>query len=114
LTVTGFADPHFFPRLRPLFIDLNEAKVPAAAQNALAQAKSDFQRARHHEAPRYATYAGLSESPRGRVYRGHGYSVTVVHDETPFGWYEGPKIELDASLTGGAPYRYSEVDVIKE
>ena len=114
LTATGCANPHFFPRLRPLFIDLDETKVPASAQNVLLQAKSDFQRARHDEIPRYAVYSGASSNPRGKVYQGHGYRVTMVHEETPNGWFAGPEIVLEPGITGGLPYRYSEVDLIKE
>ena len=78
------------------------------------QAKGDFQRARHDEAPRYAVYSGASCSPRGKVYQGRGYRVTLVHEETPNGWYDGPEIVLEPGLTGGLPYRYSEVDLLKE
>ncbi len=114
LTATGCANPHFFPRLRPLFVDFDETKVPSSAQNALLQAKSDFQRARHYETPRYAVYCGSSSSPRGRVYQGHGYRVTMVHDETPTGWFDGPEIVLEPSITGGPAYRYTEVDLIRD
>jgi hypothetical protein len=114
LAATGCANPHFFPRLRPLFVDLDETKIPASAQTALLQAKSDFQRARHYEAPRYAAYSGPGFSPRGKVYQGHGYCITMVHEETAFGWLDGPEIALEPSITGGLRYRYSEVDTIKE
>ena len=114
LAMTGCANPHFFPRLRPLFVDLNETQVPASARSVLLQAKSDFQRARHHEIPRYAIYSGRRDNPWGKVYQGHGYRVTMVHQESSTGVLDGPAIVLDPSITGGQSYRYDEVDLIRE
>jgi hypothetical protein len=73
------ANPRFFPRPRPLFVGLDEAKVPARAKNALQEAKIDFQRARLAERPRFAVYTAESSEPRDKVYQGQGYQITEVH-----------------------------------
>jgi hypothetical protein len=114
LGLTACANPHFFPRARPLFVDFDDTKVPQSAHHALLEAKSDFQRARHYETPRFATYSGCSCQPRGKVYQGRGYRVTMVHEENSTLCLDGPEIVLEPSITGGQPYRYSEVDRIKE
>jgi hypothetical protein len=114
LTLTACANPHFFPRTRPLFVDFDETRVPPSAQNALLEAKCDFQRARHYEMPRFATYSGCSCHPRGKVYQGRGYRVTMVHEESSTGCLDGPEIVLEPSITGGQPFQYSEVDTIRE
>ena len=104
------ANPHFFPRLRPLFVGLDESRVPARAKNALQEAKVDFQRARLAEPPRFAVYSGESSDPKGKVYQGQGYQITEVHEEAVNIWYDGPKITLESSVTGGKAYQYSEVN----
>ncbi len=114
LTLAACADPHFFPRARPLFVDFDDTKVPQSARNALLEAKCDFQRARDYERPRFAVYSGRSCHPRGKVYQGRGYRVNMVHEENSTGCLDGPEIVLEPSLTGGQPFRYSEVDTIKE
>ncbi|HEY3898837.1 MAG TPA: hypothetical protein VGM54_09510 [Chthoniobacter sp.] len=104
------ANPHFFPRLRSLFVGLDESRVPAGAKNALQEAKIDFQRARLAEPPHFAAYMGETSDPRGKVYQGQGYQITEVHEEAVNIWYDGPKTTLDKSVTGGRPYQYSEVN----
>jgi len=110
LVVAGCADPHFFPRLRPLFVGLDEASVPVEARPVLAQAKTDFRRARRREAPRFAVFSGFSSHPKGKVYTGKGYRITEVHDEGVNSWLDGLEITLDSSITGRAPFHYSEGD----
>jgi hypothetical protein len=104
------ANPHFFPRLRALFVGLDESKVPVQAKNALAEAKIDFQRARQAQPHRFAVYTGESSDPKGKIYQGQGYQLTEVHEEAVNVWYDGPKITLDTSITGAKPYQYSEVN----
>jgi hypothetical protein len=108
------ASAHFFPRLRPLFVGLNESALSPAARKDLAQARFDFVRARHGEKPRFAAFTGMDADLHARVYQGSGYRLMIVHEEAPHSYFVGPAIELDGRLTGGAPIHYSEVDEITE
>jgi hypothetical protein len=38
----------------------------------------------------------------------------VVHDENFMSVITGPEIVIESTVTGGAPYRYSEVDKVME
>ena len=105
---------HFFPRTRPLFAGLDEACVCARAKPLLEKAKVDFQLARHGKEPRYAKYVSTIPYTQSRVYDGKGYRITMVKKDIIPAHYEGPQIVLDASITGGEPFTYDEVDVTGE
>ena len=94
----------------PLFAGLDEAKVPQSAKTALAQAKADFQLARHGKAPRYAHYVSGVPYTRSKVYEGNHYRLTLVDKELVRPQEHGPAIELDGKITGGAPFQYDEID----
>ena len=109
--LSGCADPHFFPRLHPLFAGLDESKVPTSSREALNEAKADFRLAKHRQAPRYARYLETTPGTDTKVYAGTGYRIAMVHVDRSYGGrLDGPRILLDRSLTGGDPYSYDEVD----
>jgi len=103
-------NPHFFPRLRPLFAGLDETKIRPGAKAALAEAKADFQLARHGKAPQYAKYVSTIPYTHSRIYQGKGYRLTLVHKDLVGCCFVGPSIVLDASITGGKPFAYDEVE----
>ena len=78
----------------------------------LAQAKVDFQLARHGRTPQYAKYAHMNRSSHSKVYEGQGYRLTIVHQDSIYPHEEGPDILLYPRITGGEPYHYDEVDSI--
>jgi len=108
------ANDHFFPRVKPLFAGLDESRVPASARTALAQAKVDFQLARHGEIPRYARPAGIIPCTHSQVFEGNGYQVTLVNKDLVHVLFKGPEIVLNTSITCGAPYHYDEIDRLGE
>jgi len=110
--LTSCASEHFFPRVKPLFVGLNEAAVPAKSRTALAKAKVDFQLARHASAPQYAHYVGTAPYTNSKIYEGDGYRVTLVNKNVVAYQEIGPDIVLDPSVTGGSSYHYNEVDRI--
>jgi hypothetical protein len=111
ILLAGCADPHFFPRLRPLFAGLDESKVPTSSREALNEAKTDFRLAEHRQTPRYARYLETTPGTDTKVYAGTGYRIAMVHVDRSYGArLDGPRILLDRSLTGGDPYAYDEVD----
>lgn len=112
LVSEGCANPHFFPRMRPLFAGLDESKVPRRSQVALAQAKADFQLARAHAQPRYAKFVGLAPSSQTRLYQGNGYRIALVQKEAFFAHSHGPQIVIEGAITGGMAYHYDEVDEV--
>jgi len=105
-------NPHFFPRARPLFAGFDESKVRPGAKAALAQAKADFELARRGKEPRHAKYASTIPHTNSRVYQGKGYCLTIVHKDLGVSHSDGPKIVLDASITGGKPFCYCEIDEV--
>jgi hypothetical protein len=107
----GQISASFFPRMHPLFAGLDETKVRPGAKTLLAEAKADFQLARHGKAPQYAKYSGTIPYTHSRVFEGRGYRITLVKKDIVDSFYEGPKIVLDASITGGGPFAYDEVEV---
>jgi hypothetical protein len=113
LTLAGCACPqysNFFPRLRPLFPGFDETKVRPDAKPALDEAKVDFQLARQGKAPRYARYEGTRPHNESKIYQGQGYRITVVNNWAFHSHSEGVEIVMDASITGGKPFSYDEVD----
>ncbi|MEO6787332.1 MAG: hypothetical protein ABI318_14460 [Chthoniobacteraceae bacterium] len=108
----GTRNPHFFPRMHPLFAGLDESKVCGCAKAVLAKAKTDFQLARHGEEPRYAKYVSTIPYTHSRVYEGKGYCLTMVNKDLVSVRYEGPRIVLDACITGDKPFAYDEVNAI--
>jgi len=110
LALSGCANPHFFPKARPLFAGLDESKVPVAARPALAEAKADFHLARRGQGPRYAKFQSTDTYSRSQFYKGRGYLLTIAHKESGFSHVDGPKIEIDSSITGGAPLSYAELE----
>ncbi|MEO6740466.1 MAG: hypothetical protein ABIP20_09455 [Chthoniobacteraceae bacterium] len=107
-------NPHFFPRLHPLFAGLDESKMRPAAKAALAEAKVDFLRVRHGQKPQYAHYAGSVPYTGSKIYEGRGYRLTMVHEETINAHSDGPSIVVDRSITGGESYSYDEIDTITD
>lgn len=101
----------FFPRMHPLFAGLDETKVSGCAKASLAQAKEDFLRARHGREPVHAKYVSTIPYTHSRVFEGKGYCITLVKKDLVDSFYEGPKIVLESSITGGKPYAYDEVEV---
>lgn len=114
LCCSACQNPHFFPRLRPLFAGLDESRVPAAARSALAEAKVDFQLARHGAAPRYARFVSEARYSHTRCFQGRGYRLTMVNEGLVVSSRTGPAITIDSSITGGKPYRYDEIDEISD
>jgi hypothetical protein len=108
--LTSCANDHWFPRAKPLFPGLNEASVPASARAALSRAKADFQRARHGQAPLYAHFVGTATHSMSKFFQGDGYRITMVNSYTLAYTDLGPDIVIDASITGGQPFHYDEVD----
>src|SRR4051812_13392062 len=90
--LSSCANPHFFPRTRPLFAGLDEANVPPTAKNSLAKAKVDFQLAKHGKAPHYAKLAHTIPHTRSQVFEGSGYRLTMVHKDTQYPHRQGPEI----------------------
>lgn len=106
-------DPHFFPRLHPLFAGLDESKMRPAAKAALAEAKVDFLRVRRGQKPQYAQYTRTAPHDGSKIYEGWGYCLTVVHKQIGGSCSDGPAIVLTPKITGGKPYSYDEVDVVE-
>ena len=106
----GTQNANFFPRTRPLFAGLDETKVCACARPSLAKAKADFQLARHGKEPRFAKYISTIPYTHSRVFEGKGYRITMVDKDLVGPRLVGPGIVLDASITGGKPFAYDEVE----
>ena len=106
----GGGNPHFMPRTRPLFSELQEEKLGAAAKAMLGEAKEDFQLGRHGKDPRFAKYASTIQGTHSRVFAGRGYELTLVNKDMVVTHYVGPKIVLKVAITGGQPLEYDEVD----
>ena len=98
------------PRERPLFAGLDETAMSAAARQALGQAKEDFQKARHDDAPVHARFDSVVPHSHSRVYLGDGYKLTLVHSDFGYGHADGPEIVIEPRITGGRPYHYDEID----
>lgn len=106
------ANPHFFPRTRPLFVGFDDQHVSNKVREALYHAKVDFQLARSGKTPFYAQYVRKLPNSMSKVYQGEGYEITII-DETSFSGHSlGPKIIISSDITGGAPFKYEEVDDI--
>src|SRR6266446_5026733 len=106
----GSQNPHYFPRLHPLFAGFDETRIRPSAKAALAEAKADFQLARHGKAPQYAKYVSTIPYTHSRIYQGKGCRVTLVNKDLVVSHYVGPQIVLDASITGGEPFTYDEIE----
>jgi hypothetical protein len=110
LLLDGCANPHFFPRFKPLFPGFLEDSLSMSARKALAKAKTDFELARHCHEPRYAKYVGMESTSQSRIYQGDGYRLTMVDRTDPT--ETGPSIVLGPCITGGKPWLYDEVDEV--
>lgn len=111
LATPGCASDHFFPKLRPLFAGLDESKVVmAAAKFALAEAKTDFRLAQHGKAPLYSRCVSGVPGTHSKIYQGNGYQLTVVNNDLVRPQAHGPEIVLDTFITGGKPFRFSDID----
>ncbi|HEY2574232.1 MAG TPA: hypothetical protein VGH65_09190, partial [Verrucomicrobiaceae bacterium] len=108
------ASDHFFPRLKPLFAGLDESKVSAGSRTALAQAKADFQLARHGKRPAYAHYTGTLPYSHSETFRGEGYILTMVNKNLVYGVSMGPEIVIDSRITGGKTYNYDEIELVQD
>jgi hypothetical protein len=108
--LNGCANPHVFPRTKPLFAGFDESSLGPAAKAKLNRAKIDFLRAKHDEEPLYAKYLRTLRPGDSREYRGNGYTVTIVHTYSLPSHQDGPRILLTREITGGAPFEYDEVD----
>lgn len=107
----GTQNPHFFPRMHPLFAGLDQTKVGGGAKAMLANAKADFELARHGQEPRHAKYVRTIPYTHSRVFEARGYRLTMVKKDLLPSHYEGPQIILNSNITGGKPFSYDEVDV---
>jgi hypothetical protein len=114
MTSLGCASDHFFPRLKPLFVGLDESKVPATSRTALAQAKADFSLARQGQRPVYARYTGTLPYSHSQTFRGSGYTLTLVNKSYVRSVSVGPDIVIDPSITGEKIYRYDEIDLVQD
>jgi hypothetical protein len=112
--LSSCANPHFFPRLQPLFPGLDEAGLSAADRTTLAQAKTDFLLVKHGKTPQYATLVSADPHTRSRVYQGQAYRLTSVREDNTYSLRNGPEIVFSPNLTGGKPYHYDEVDSVAE
>jgi hypothetical protein len=110
--ITNCANPHFFPRTRPLFVGFDETHVPASKKEALEFAKVDFQRARRGDIPMHAKFEAKLPNSRSKTYRGDGYQITMVNNERFGSRKLGPEIILEPAITGGESFQYEEVDDI--
>jgi hypothetical protein len=95
-----------FVSFRPLFVGLDETRLPARARVAVAEAKYDFQRARKGRTPHYAILACSDPVAGFTAYRGKGYKLTIYEGGPRH--RVGQKIEIDPSLAGGRPFQYDE------
>lgn len=82
-------------------------------REALYHAKVDFQLARSGKTPFYAQYVRKLPNSMSKVYQGKGYEITVVDDTSFDGHSTGPKIVISSEITGGEPFKYSEVDEVR-
>jgi hypothetical protein len=105
-------NPHFMPRMHPLFGGLDEQKLGHGAKAMLAEAKADFLLVRHGKDPQYAKYASTIPYTHSRVFEGRGYQLTMVRKDEIARLYVGPKIVIKAAITGGQPFAYDEVDCL--
>ena len=112
-SLTSCSNPHFLPRLKPLFGGLDESNVPVSARVALNHAREDFQLARHCHEPVHAKPAGVIPYTHSRVFKGDGYTITMVNNDLVNVQLRGPEIVLDSKITNGKPYRYDEIDRIE-
>ena len=110
LTLSACSSPHFFPRLKPLFPGLDESKMSASARASLGKAKQDFQLARHKKEPVNAHYVSTLPYSHSRVFEGDGYCITMTNRNRVKYTELGPKIVISASITGGKPFCYDEID----
>ena len=110
LLLVGCANPHFFPRARPLFPGLNEAVLPLNAKARIDEAKNDFQLARAGKQPAFALYVSTIPYTHSKIFEGRGYSLTLVDKTINMVHSQGPEIVISSSLTGGKPYLYDEID----
>ncbi len=111
-TLTSCADEHFFPKMHPLFPGLDEAHVTAHSRQALAQAKVDFVRVRHGQAPQYAHFVG--QDSKGKRYEGNGYQLTSVRNDVVVYSDVSPDIVIASSITGTRPFHYSEIERLQD
>lgn len=112
LTGCAGGDPHFMPRMHPLFAKLDEQKLGNRAKAMLAEAKADFLLARQGKDPQYAKYASTIPYTHSRVFEGRGYRLTLVNKDEIAHRYVGPKIVINAAITGGQAFSYDEVDCL--
>jgi hypothetical protein len=113
----GCASPqnvHFFPRWHPLFAGSDESGIRPGARPALAEAKADFELARHTKEPQFAQYAGTIPNTHSRIYQGKGYRLTMVRKDAWVSHSHGPEIILDATITGGNPFTYDEISEVQD
>lgn len=111
--LSSCANPHFFPRSRPLFAGFNDQQVPGTMRSALDQAKLDFQLARRGKPPLYAKFVGTLPYSMSKVYQGNGYEITMVDDSSFAGHALGPEIVIRPEITGGELFKYDEIDEIR-
>lgn len=104
------ANPHFFPKCRPLFPGLNEQAMSPAERTTLSRAKADFMRVKHGHPPLHARLTETAPWSPTKVYQGDGYTLTAVDHGTTMPNRAGPDIVISPSITGGKPYRYDEVE----
>ena len=111
IACTECSSPHVFPRLKPLFVGLDESALSQASKNKLTHAKVDFQCARKGEPPRFASDAGGIRHTRSRRFIGDGYEIIIVDASAGFVRRTGPEITIASCITGGKPYHYDEIEI---
>lgn len=109
LSLSACANPHYFPYERAPFAGLEQVKGTPAAQQALAEAREDFQLALHDQTPVHAHYVETLPASRTKVYAGNGYRLTIVHVDFIGSHRDGPEITLDSSITGGSPRTFDHI-----
>lgn len=111
---TSCSSPHVFPRLKPLFVGLDESALNPVAKRKLAKAKTDFQCVRTSGKPFHAQDSGRVPHSKTRKFVGDGYEITMVDSWAGFVHSHGPKICIQPSITGGKAYHYDEVEVCND
>lgn len=111
LAGTSCSSPHVLPCLKPVFVGLDESKVPETARHQLAKAKQDFRCVRACGTACHAHDGGPIPHTKTRKFVGDGYEITMVDSWAGFVHRRGPQIVIQPCITGGKPYRYDEIEI---
>lgn len=111
LSETSCSSPHVLPCLKPVFVGLDESKVPPTARNQLEKAKHDFRCVRACGQACHAHDSGRIPHTKSRKFVGDGYEITLVDSWAGFVHRRGPQIVIQPCITGGKVYRYDEIEI---